>query len=273
VKGRALLIGAVMLATVACVAVWLRQRGAEKPASLQPAASSPAQLAPMPTASASSGPAGAKYPIVPAAAASAEAGLDETLLSLFGRKVVLDLLLTDHFAHRVVATVDNLGRAYAPAQAWPLRPATGRFLVSQAGDSEFIDADNGLRYSPYVVLIEQVDLRALVAAYVRLYPLFQQAYEELGFPHGYFNDRLVEVIDLMLATPDVGNDVQVHLPAIHGPVQPARPWVLYEFDDMALESLPAGQKVMVRIGAINERRVKSRLKELRTLLAGRPPSP
>lgn len=27
--------------------------------------------------------------------------------------------------------------------------------------------------------------------YVRLYPLFQKAYVELGYPNGYFNDRLI----------------------------------------------------------------------------------
>jgi len=33
--------------------------------------------------------------------------------------------------------------------------------------------------------------------------LFQQSYEDLGYPGQYFNDRLVEVIDDMLKTPDV----------------------------------------------------------------------
>ena len=37
--------------------------------------------------------------------------------------------------------------------------------------------------------------------YKQYYPLFQQAYVDLGYPEGYFNDRLVEVIDHLLATP------------------------------------------------------------------------
>ena len=47
--------------------------------------------------------------------------------------------------------------------------------------------------------------------------------------------------------------------------------MLYQFDDPALESLSAGQKILLRMGSVNERRVKAKLAELRTLLtdAGR----
>ena len=51
--------------------------------------------------------------------------------------------------------------------------------------------------------LESIDSAKLVALYVRFYPLFQQAYAELGYPSRYFNDRLFEVIDHLLATPDV----------------------------------------------------------------------
>ena len=46
-----------------------------------------------------------------------------------------------------------------------------------------------------------------------------------------------------------------------------RPWVSYEFVDPKLESLSAGQKMLVRMGPVNERRMKAKLKELRALVA------
>ena len=49
-------------------------------------------------------------------------------------------------------------------------------------------------------------------------------------------------------------------------MQPARPWVLYEYDDPALQPLSAGQKILVRMGTANERRVKAKLTELRRLV-------
>ena len=43
----------------------------------------------------------------------------------------------------------------------------------------------------------------LASIYVRYYPLFQEAYEELGYPGRYFNDRVIEIIDHLLQTPDI----------------------------------------------------------------------
>jgi hypothetical protein len=257
------------------VGVWwqYRERAVPAPLASQPVASSVAAAAP-PPASAASVPA-IQYPVEPLAAEAAtprtldfNAAMDE----LFGSKAVLSLFQTSDFARRFVATVDNLGRAQAPVALWPMNPAASRFMVEARGDAQVIAADNGARYTPYVLLLETVDLRQVVAWYVRLYPQLQQAYENLGFPGRYFNDRWVAVIDQLLATPDAGAATKVHLPAINGPVQPPRPWVLYEFDDPALDKLTSGQKILLRMGAVNERRVKAKLVELRRLLiAGAPP--
>ena len=191
---------------------------------------------------------------------------EATLSELFGNKAVLSLLQTHDFPRRFVATVDNLGRSHASARLWPVNPAAGRFMVERRGDTDLISADNGLRYTPYLLLLETVDMRQLAAAYVRLYPLFQQAYVDLGFPKRHFNDRLVEVIDLLLATPEPAGPIAVQLPTINGPIQPERPWVLYEFEDPALQALPSGQRLLLRLGPVNERRLKGRLHEFRRLV-------
>ncbi|HJV67663.1 DUF3014 domain-containing protein [Ideonella sp.] len=259
------------------VGTWLWQRSVGGPfASLTPeslpVATAPAASAP-PAAPSAPASGAAQYPIESAAAASAPVPgptLETSLTTLFGRQAVLGLFQLDSFPRRLTATVDNLGRRHAPAQVWPLNPAPGRFLVGKGGGAEFIDADNGARYTPYVLLIEQVDLPQLVATYTRLYPQFQQAYEDLGFPGRYFNDRLVQVIDLLLATPEPAGVLKVHLPPINTPMPAPRPWVLYEFDDPALQGLTAGQKILLRMGVVNERRVKARLAELRKLLTARP---
>jgi hypothetical protein len=89
--------------------------------------------------------------------------------------------------------------------------------------------------------------------------LFQQSYQNLGYPNGYFNDRLVEVIDVMLATPDP-----------KGPIQLVRPNVMYTFADPALEARPAGQKLLIRMGPENAQAIKAKLKELRTIITAGP---
>ena len=94
--------------------------------------------------------------------------------------------------------------------------------------------------------------------YFHYYPLFQQAYQDLGYPNGYFNDRLIETIDNLLATPDVKGDVALSTPQRDVP-----------YADPALESLSAGQKLMLRMGLKNDAAVKAKLRELRAVLAER----
>ena len=107
-------------------------------------------------------------------------------------------------------------------------------------------------------LAESIDSTKLVAFYFHYYPLFQQAYRDLGYPKGYFNDRLIEVIDHLLETPE-----------LEGPVTLVRPKVFYLYADPGLESRSAGQKILMRTGVENTRRIKAKLREIRTEIVNR----
>lgn len=204
------------------------------------------------------------------------AEVPSALAGLVGEKAVASLLQTDGFARRLVATIDNLGREAAPVSAWPVQPAQGRFTVTELPDGPVIGADNAARYKPLVLLAESVDAARAVALYRRMYPLLQQSYRELGFGDRYLNDRVVAVIDLLLATPEPAQPPRLRLTEVKGPYPSTRPWVRYEFVDPELQRLAAGQKILVRVGPENERRLKSRLAELRAQLVasakGRSPS-
>jgi hypothetical protein len=211
-----------------------------------------------------------RHPIEAASGAAvtepAPATLESALASLFGRELLSTLLQSDDFARRVVVTVDNLGREKAPARLWPLQPPAGRFSTRKQGETEVIAADNFVRYARHMEIIERVDLRQVLTLYKHFYPQFQQAYEELGYPGRNFNDRVVEVIDLLLAAPVPSEPVSVRLPVIQGPIQPPRPWLLYEFADPQQQAMAAGPQLLMRMGPDNQRRLKARLGELRRLL-------
>jgi len=186
--------------------------------------------------------------------------MTEALAQLLDRKLLGELFIVDGLVRRSVATIDNLPREKAATKVMPVKPVPGAFAVDQRGDEIVIAAGNAARYSRYVQLAQSIDVKSVAALYVRLYPLFQRAYQELGYPKGYFNDRLVEVIDHLLAAPEV-----------RGPIRLVQPKVRYAFADPALESLSAGQKIMVRIGADNAARVKATLRQLRRELTEQPP--
>jgi len=197
----------------------------------------------------------------------ADGRVTAALNELLGKKAVVSNLQVDGFVRRAVATVDNLPRAQATSRMWPTHPTPQRFTVQGSGVEKTISVDNGSRYTPFVLFAESVDTSRAVALYAKLYPLFQQAYEELGYPGRYFNDRLVAVIDHLLQTPVPAGPVQVKLTEVKGEMQSERPWVRYEFVDPELESLSAGQKILVRMGPVNERRMKAKLAEFRRQVA------
>lgn len=211
-----------------------------------------------------------RHPVGEAPAHPLAAGeVVQALVNLLGKDAVDTFLQADEFPRRFVATVDNLGRPHAPATLWPVHPAPDRFQVGEDDGRAVIALDNASRYTPLVLLAESVNSGRAVDLYVRLYPLLQRAYEELGFPSSYFNDRLVAVIDLLLATPEPAYPVPLQLTEVKGPIPSLRPWVRYEFADPALESLASGQKMLVRVGPVNQRRLKAKLVEIRAELAAR----
>ncbi|HTP94244.1 MAG TPA: DUF3014 domain-containing protein [Burkholderiales bacterium] len=227
---------------------WLRAPGAPPPPPVQ---------APAPPAPAAVPEPQSHFPVpqqpeakLPALDAS-DAALREGLEAL-GGKALLALLNAEQFVRKVVATVDNLPRRKLAPRLNPLRPAAGRFLADGADEDATMSPKNAARYEPYVRIAEHIDTKRLVALYVRLYPLFQQAYQDLGYPSGYFNDRLIAVIDHLLAAPEPKE-----------PVRLLRPKVYYQFADAGLEARSAGEKIMIRIGAANAARVKHKLREIR----------
>jgi len=182
----------------------------------------------------------------------------EAVSGLVGRPAFDAMVYPRELVRRIVATVDNLPRETAPRRVMPLEPVPGAFAVTAAGEEATLASANATRYAPYVRVFEAVDARALAQLYAQSYPLLQRAYAQLGFPGRRFHDRVLEAIDDLLEAPEVS-----------APVKLVRPKVLYRFADPELESLSAGQKIMIRMGSENAARVKAKLRELRRALATR----
>ncbi len=235
---------------------------APAPAPAAPPAAAASAQPPAETASA------APIELPPPAKPLAASEVGQALTDLLGRKAVASFLQLDDFPRRMAATVDNLGRAHVPTALWPVNPTPGRFTVEERDGGSVIAADNAARYTPFVLLAESVDASRAADLYVRMYPLLQRSYQELGYPKGYFNERVLAMIDLLLATPAVESP-RVQLAEVKGPVPSLRPWVRYEYADPALESLTAGQKILLRVGPVNARRLKAKLVQLRHEIVAR----
>lgn len=260
--------------------LWWQKQQAQTPAPIA-AVPLPAQ-APVVEAPATAASEPANYPIEAVAAMNAASApllpldaqgdaIRDALIGLLGRQQVLSFFDLDDFARRVVATVDNLGRPHASARLWPVVPAPAQFLVHERDGVAYVAKGNADRYSAFVRFAAGIDAGGAVALYLRMYPLLQKAYEDLGYPNKSFNNRLVEVIDQLLHTPEPEGPIALTLTKVQGPIEVKRPWVRYEYADPDLQARPAGQKIMMRMGVPHTRALKVKLRELRKRIAGSSP--
>ncbi|HWT72459.1 MAG TPA: DUF3014 domain-containing protein, partial [Oxalicibacterium sp.] len=203
-----------------------------------------------------------QHPLEPAAAKEAlpavqdsDARVAQALSALVGKDAWQTLFFPEQIVRHIVATVDNLPRSEAPSKMWPVRPAAAWMQTANENGQLQLAPANAARYAPYMALLQALDISKLAGLYRELYPLFQQAYVDLGYPDAYFNDRLVAAIDDLLAAPELAE-----------PPVLVQKKVRYQFADPELERRSAGQKIMLRVGTDNARIVKEKLRKLRAAI-------
>ena len=262
------ILAIAVLAAIAVAGVYLVRKAMKPETPVSTPVSSTTSAAPIapasaastiqhPISQASAGPAPASTAALPALVDS-DASVLDALSSLVTGGDLRALLVPSQIISRVVATVDALPRSsIGSTNILPLRTPKGTLQTEQANGITLIGAQNADRYQPYMTVLENIDPHMLVAWYKHNYPLFQEAYRELGYPRGYFNDRVVVVIDDMLAAPD-----------LHDPVAVTQVGSRYVFVDQRLQSLSAGQKLMIRLGPANEAQLKAKLRMIRELVVG-----
>lgn len=258
-KSRILIVVIVLLAVIAAGYFWWQRH---QPEPVVPVIDTPAVEGPQPAEipATAAVPPLIRHPIELAPAneplpevENSDQLLAQALRPLMGSELWRFLFLPDMIVRHIVATVDNLPRSEVSTKVWPVRPVGSWLQTENNGGELQLAASNAQRYAQYVELVQKVDVKKLADVYRQFYPLFQRAYVQLGYPDGYFNDRLVVAIDDLLAAPE--------------PDQPpslVQNKVLYQYADPDLERRSAGQKVMLRIGVDNGRIVKAKLRALRT---------
>jgi hypothetical protein len=261
--GGRMVLGLIAAAGVLSVAIyfWWQWNSAESDTeqiAVPPVVSAP----PTPIATPSAEPA-IQHPVEAAQPAEPLPVLDESdgsmaraIAALVGDKAFGALFLSENIVRHIVATVDNLPREAAPVKMWPVRSVGSWLDTAGGGDALVVGSKNAARYSAYVTMVKGIDAQKLAASYRQHYPLFQEAYRDLGYPKGYFNDRLIAAIDDLLATPEQ-----------KAPLRLVQVKVRYQFADPDLEHRSAGQKIMLRIGVENARVVKAKLREFRAAVA------
>ncbi|RXE98134.1 DUF3014 domain-containing protein [Pseudoalteromonas sp. PS5] len=164
------------------------------------------------------------------------------------------LLADDDVIRRTVVYVDNLANGKIAEKHSPVVKPQDNFSVID-DDIIITDPNSYERYTPYVAMFDTMSTAQVVRLYDQYKPLFEEAYEEIGYEGNEFNGILADAIDELLATPIP----DTALPLI-------KESVTYKYAYAEWEQLSAAQKQFLRMGPENMKKVKKRLKEIKSAL-------
>lgn len=256
---RAALIGVIALVLVAGGIVWwMRTRPVPTAAVERMAAEVPATARPTPMPSE---PVKSDLPPLDAL----DPILRGLMAELTGSPLLARWLTTGDLARQIAALVDGAAAGSLPLRLLaPLRP-TGAFSVVERGGRATIAPASYARYDAMASAIAALDPAAVARVYRLLAPRLQEAHGELGEGSRTFDGALRDGLRRLAETP---------IP--DGPVAVTARGGVYAFADPRLEALSPAQKLLLRSGPDNARRVQAQLAAIIAALgtpAGAAPSP
>lgn len=179
-----------------------------------------------------------------------DAFVHQKALGLINNNVIGSSLVNQDLIRQFVVFVDNLAQGTLTRKVSPVKGPEKLFTVSEITNKVYLNPESYHRYDAYATVIANIDQQSLMHIYTQLTPLFDEAFAELGYSNAKFNDRVVQAIKVMLAAP-----------IIEGPIELSSISVNYRFVDPDLEALPSAQKLLVRMGPENTRKVKTALRK------------
>jgi hypothetical protein len=160
-------------------------------------------------------------------------------------------LTTDQLIRNFTLVVINIADGQTPVPYLQRLSPGAPFRVSEEGSGARVDPRSYQRFDTHAAAVSGIDARSAARLYATLKPRIDDAYEELGAPHGDVDRTLERAIAHLLRTP-----------AVQGPIAVVPATTVFKYEDPALESLSPAQKQLVRMGPMNLRIVQSKLREV-----------
>lgn len=166
------------------------------------------------------------------------------------------LLVEKDLVRHFVVFIDNIAQGELARKVSPLKAPNRIFTVSEITNKTYLNPDSYHRYDIYADFVANLDDQQLASTYKELTPLMAEAFEELGYSDISFNERMIEAIDIMLGAPIIEQPIELDGVSVN-----------YQFVDTELEALPNAQKLMVRMGPENSKKIKMALRKLKKQLS------
>jgi hypothetical protein len=175
----------------------------------------------------------------------------ELVGKLSSHPTVAAWLTTKGLIRNIAVVTVNIADGHTPSKQLQTIPPKGPFEASADTSGAVILPASYARYDTYADAVSGLDTRGTARLYATLKPRLQEAYRELGYPDGDFDEATKRAIVELLKTP-----------VVQGPVALDRSSVSYTFADARLESLSAAQKQLLRMGPRNQKIIQDKLREI-----------
>ena len=177
--------------------------------------------------------------------------LRDTLSGLTKAPIALAWLSTNHLTEQFVAIVQGAAEGEAPMRMLAALRPRAPFRVSTEGGRSVIDSSSYARYDGIADAVTSLEPAASAKVYGMLKPRLEEAYASLGIADSSMDAALEAAIVKLLATPVPDDPIEV------------RPsGGVYEFASPGLEQLSSAQKLLIRTGPTNARKIQARLREI-----------
>lgn len=152
---------------------------------------------------------------------------------------------------RFVAAVDSIANGQSPRPQADFFVLKNEFSVVLKNGQTFLDPASYERYNVVADVFDSVSAISCAKLYRDFRPSIQQAYRDLGYPNGDFDQVLLKAIIEVLRTP-----------ILEAPLAVKKKVAAYELVDPKLEDMSAPQKHLLRMGPENVQLIQAKLREL-----------
>ena len=181
--------------------------------------------------------------------------IEQKTLAVTQGMAIAPLIIKKDMARQFVVFIDNLAQGELVRKASPIKGPEQKFVAIDIGTKIYLNPDSYHRYDIYADMLTKLNGKELVTTYQTLSPLFEEAFVELGYSDINFDARMQQAIKSILAAPTIEDPIELSSVSVN-----------YKFVDPNLESLPNAQKLMLRMGPENSRKVKEALRTLQAEL-------
>lgn len=238
-----ILLAVIAVAAIVAYVFWGRS-SVDEQAEAPAAATEPAPATPP------LGQGGEEVPLPPLG--EMDATVRDTVGELSDAPAVASWLTADNLVRNFTAVVQNVADGRYPGRLLTMLRPSQPFQVVERDGQMYIDPRSYDRYDGIADAVTSLDPAAASRAYDTLKPRIQEAYRELGYPEDSVDRTLERAIIRLLETPVPSGDVRV-VP---------KGATLYAYADPSLESLSDAQKLLIRTGPENARRIQAHLREI-----------